>query len=176
MKPFAIDRHGRLALPCHFFPAVDFAALDSVEQLTAVIQRDFDSKDPSGAELAAERDPDRADRSLLDAVDLVVPHQANRTMLTRLAAEAGLACEKLYFNIHRVGNLSSASVPVAMADAVREAVIRKPARVFAPCFGAGAVAGYALMRLDPRIVAVRGRDSARPTPQPQASAQASMSQ
>jgi 3-oxoacyl-[acyl-carrier-protein] synthase-3 len=126
-------------------------------------------------ELAATRDPDEAGRSLLEAVDIVVPHQANRTMLTRLALEAGLAPEKLYFNIQRVGNLSSASVPVAMADAVAEAVIRRPARVFAPCFGAGAVAGYAFMRLDPRIVALRGQ-SARATQSPQALAQASMSQ
>ncbi|MGH8297666.1 MAG: 3-oxoacyl-ACP synthase III family protein [Steroidobacteraceae bacterium] len=125
------------------------------------------------AELAAERDPDDSARSLLEAVDLVVPHQANRTMITRLAAEAGLALEKLYFNIQRVGNLSAASVPVAMADAVGEAVIRRPARVFTPCFGAGAVAGYALMRLDPRIVAMRGRTSAWPTPQLQASTQVS---
>jgi 3-oxoacyl-[acyl-carrier-protein] synthase III len=51
MKPFAIDRHGRLALPSHFFPTTDFSALDSVEQLTALVQRDFDSKGPSGAEL-----------------------------------------------------------------------------------------------------------------------------
>lgn len=51
MKPFAIDRHGRLALPSHFFPAIDFSALDSVEHLTSLVQRDFDSKGPSGAEL-----------------------------------------------------------------------------------------------------------------------------
>ncbi|MGH8316854.1 MAG: hypothetical protein ACREUL_02615 [Steroidobacteraceae bacterium] len=56
MKPFAIDRHGRLALPCHFSPPIDFSALDSVEQLTAVMQRDFDSKDPSGAELLRRLD------------------------------------------------------------------------------------------------------------------------
>lgn len=127
------------------------------------------------AELATERDPDDAGRSLLDAIDVVVPHQANRTMVTRLAAEAGLALEKLYFNIHRVGNLSSASVPVAMADAVSDAVIRGPARVFAPCFGAGAVAGYALMRVDPRIMAATA-GSACSTRQPRALARASMSQ
>ncbi|MGH8291511.1 MAG: 3-oxoacyl-[acyl-carrier-protein] synthase III C-terminal domain-containing protein [Steroidobacteraceae bacterium] len=127
-------------------------------------------------ELAAERDPDDAGRSLLEAVDVVVPHQANRTMVTRLAVEAGLAPEKLYFNIQRVGNLSSASVPVAIADAVGEAVIRRPARVFAPCFGAGAVAGYALMRLDPRIVAMRECQSAGLMQSSQALPRASMSQ
>lgn len=112
-------------------------------------------------ELASDHDPDDPSRSLLDEVDLVVPHQANRTMLTRLATEAGLAPEKLYFNIHRVGNISSASVPVAIADAVGEGVIRGAARVFSPCFGAGAVAGYTVMRIDPRIVAPQSRVAAK---------------
>ena len=40
------------------------------------------------------------------------------------------------------------------ADALRIGVITGPVRVFAPGFGAGAVAGYAVMRVDPAVVAV----------------------
>jgi len=65
----------------------------------------------------------------------------------------GLAPQRLYFNIHKVGNTSAASIPIAVSDAVAEGVIQRPARIFAPGFGAGAVAGYAVMRIDPRIVA-----------------------
>jgi 3-oxoacyl-[acyl-carrier-protein] synthase III len=90
--------------------------------------------------------------TLLDDIELVVPHQANKTMVTKLAAEAGLAPERLYFNIERVGNLSAASIPVAIYDAVLEGVIDRPTRVFAPGFGAGAVGGYAVLRVDPAIV------------------------
>ena len=104
-------------------------------------------------ELSAVRDADEPARSLLETIDLVVPHQANRTMVTKLASAAGFAHEKLYFNIDKVGNTSAASIPIAISDAVAEGVIRRPARIFAPAFGAGAVAGYAVMRVDPRIVA-----------------------
>ena len=49
---------------------------------------------------------------------------------------------------------------------VRDGVITRPARVFAPGFGAGAVGGYAVMRVDPAIVAdevmLEVRDSDRP--------------
>ena len=57
------------------------------------------------------------------------------------------------FNIARVGNTSSASIPLAIHDAVIEGVIDRPMRLFAPGFGAGAVGGYAVLRLDPTIVA-----------------------
>jgi len=103
-------------------------------------------------ELGALPNPDGAG-SLLDAVDLVVPHQANKTMVVHYAKAAGIAVERLYFNIDRVGNTSSASIPLAIYDAVAEGVIDRPMRLFAPGFGAGAVGGYAVLRLDPAIVA-----------------------
>jgi 3-oxoacyl-(acyl-carrier-protein) synthase III len=103
-------------------------------------------------ELRALPGPDGA-ASLLDAIDLVVPHQANQTMVTKLSEAVGLDTARLYFDIERVGNTSSASIPIAIHDAVREGVIDRPLRVFAPGFGAGAVGGYVVMRVDPRIVA-----------------------
>jgi 3-oxoacyl-[acyl-carrier-protein] synthase III len=103
-------------------------------------------------EMQAARDPADPSRSLLESVDLVVPHQANRTMVEKLAKAAGLAPERLYFNIAKVGNTSAASIALAIWDAVTEGVIKRPSRIFTPGFGAGAVAGYAVMRIDPRII------------------------
>ncbi|SDD48820.1 3-oxoacyl-(acyl-carrier-protein) synthase III [Geodermatophilus telluris] len=100
--------------------------------------------------------PDGRDGSLMDAIDLIVPHQANKTMVIGLAEKAGLTADQLYFNIEQVGNTSSASIPLAISDAVRDGVITEPLRVFAPGFGAGAVAGYAVLRVDPAVVAVEG--------------------
>jgi 3-oxoacyl-[acyl-carrier-protein] synthase-3 len=105
------------------------------------------------AELGALPRLDGGAGSLADAVDLIVPHQANRTMVTELAEAAGFPRERLYFNIERVGNTSAASIPLAIRDAVREGVIDRPLRVFAPGFGAGAAAGYAVLRVDPVVVA-----------------------
>jgi 3-oxoacyl-[acyl-carrier-protein] synthase III len=98
-------------------------------------------------------DPDGVADSLLASVDLIVPHQANKTMVIDLATGAGLTPDQLYFNIERVGNASSASIPLAIHDAVRDGVITGPTRVFAPGFGAGAVAGYAILRIDPAVMA-----------------------
>ena len=105
---------------------------------------------------------------MIDDIDLVVPHQANKTMVTELAVEAGLSPDQLYFNIERVGNTSSASIPLAIHDAVVEGVIDRPMRLFAPGFGAGAVGGYSVLRIDPAVVATVDKqpvaqDSAFPT-------------
>jgi 3-oxoacyl-[acyl-carrier-protein] synthase III len=105
-------------------------------------------------ELKVLPDPDGVKGSLLEAIDLIVPHQANKTMVTDLAQKAGLSADSLYFNIESVGNASSASIGLAIHDAVRDGVIKQPMRIFAPGFGAGAVAGYCVMRVDPAVVAV----------------------
>jgi 3-oxoacyl-[acyl-carrier-protein] synthase III len=104
-------------------------------------------------ELGAQSDPDDPGRTLLDSIELIIPHQANKTMILHLARQAGLSADQLYFNVERMGNVSAASIPIAVYDAVHDGVITRPARVFAPCFGAGAVGGYAVMRIDPSIVA-----------------------
>ena len=104
-------------------------------------------------ELGAQTDPDDPARTLLESIELIIPHQANKTMILNLAGKAGLSADQLYFNVERMGNVSAASIPIAVHDAVRDGVITRPVRVFAPGFGAGAVGGYAVMRVDPAIVA-----------------------
>jgi 3-oxoacyl-[acyl-carrier-protein] synthase III len=98
------------------------------------------------------------DLSLLDSIDLVVPHQANKTMVGKSATAAGLDSGDLYFNVESVGNVSAASIPIAIYDAVREGVIDRPLRVFTPAFGAGAVGGYTVLRVDPAIVVAEGSE------------------
>lgn len=127
-------------------------------------------------ELKVLPDPDGVKASLLESIDLIVPHQANKTMVIDLAMRAGLTEDSLYFNVETVGNASAASIPLAIHDAVRGGVIKEPTRIFAPGFGAGAVAGYCVMRVDPTVVAIStevpaGYDpsssvSAQPLPEP----------
>ena len=104
-------------------------------------------------DIRALPDPDGVAESLLASIELIIPHQANKTMVTDLATGAGLSPDQLYFNIEQVGNASSASIPLAIHDAVRDGAISSPTRIFAPGFGAGAVAGYAVMRIDPAVIA-----------------------
>jgi 3-oxoacyl-(acyl-carrier-protein) reductase len=109
-------------------------------------------------ELAELPSPNGGGGSLIDAVELVVPHQANKNMVLTLSEAAGIPGERIFFNIERVGNTSSASILMAVHDAVREGRIDRPMRVFAPGFGAGAVGGYVVMRVDPAVVRCNSED------------------
>jgi 3-oxoacyl-[acyl-carrier-protein] synthase III len=111
------------------------------------------------AELTELPGPDGKGR-LLDSIDLVVPHQANKMMVIKSAGAVGIKADKLYFNIERVGNSSSASISLAISDAVREGVIKRKMRIFAPGFGVGAVGGYSVLLIDPAIVATASRGTA----------------
>lgn len=103
-------------------------------------------------ELRALPHPHDPELALVDAIDIVVPHQANRTMVVELAGQAGIPEDGLYFNIDKVGNVSAASIPIAIWDAVTEGVIDQRMRIFAPGFGAGAVAGYVVLWIDPAVI------------------------
>jgi 3-oxoacyl-(acyl-carrier-protein) synthase III len=92
-------------------------------------------------------------KALIDDIDVIVPHQANKTMIIEIAVPQGIKAEDIYFNIADVGNASAASIPIAMADAVYEGAVTKRSLIFAPGFGAGAVGGYVVMWLDPAVVA-----------------------
>jgi 3-oxoacyl-(acyl-carrier-protein) synthase III len=92
-------------------------------------------------------------KALIDDIDVIVPHQANKTMIIDIAVPQGIKAEDIYFNIADVGNASAASIPIAMADAVYEGAVTKRSLIFAPGFGAGAVGGYVVMWLDPAVVA-----------------------
>ena len=92
-------------------------------------------------ELGALPDPDDSGRTLLEGVELIVPHQANKTMILDLARKAGLSADQLYFNVDRMGNVSAASIPIALYDAVRDGAISRRTRVFAPGFGPARSAG-----------------------------------
>ncbi len=53
VKPFVVNRYGRLVFPCNFFPALDFSVFQTLHQFNAVIRRDFGEKAPNEAEIVA---------------------------------------------------------------------------------------------------------------------------
>ncbi len=53
MKPFVINKHGRLVFPANFLGELDFSVLESLDQFTAVIGRDFEAKAPTGTDILA---------------------------------------------------------------------------------------------------------------------------
>jgi 3-oxoacyl-[acyl-carrier-protein] synthase-3 len=86
-------------------------------------------------------------------VDLVVPHQANRRILDRVARVLGVPGEKLVSNVERAGNISGATVPVALDEALRAGRARPGARVLLLAAGAGHTAGAALLIVDDELAA-----------------------
>ena len=72
-----------------------------------------------------------------DDIDLVVPHQANLRIIEAVAKRAGVPMERVFVNVHRYGNMSSATVPVALVEAIEEGRVRPNSRLLLPAFGAG---------------------------------------
>jgi len=70
-------------------------------------------------------------------VDLVVPHQANLRIIEAVAKRAHLPMERVYVTVQRYGNMSAATVPVALCDALEEGRVRPGALLLMPGFGGG---------------------------------------
>jgi len=70
-------------------------------------------------------------------VDMVVPHQANVRIIESAVKRLGLPQDKFFVNLHKYGNTSAASIPLAIDEAVREGKIKKGDTVVAVGFGAG---------------------------------------
>jgi 3-oxoacyl-[acyl-carrier-protein] synthase-3 len=79
-------------------------------------------------------------------IDLVIPHQANVRIIMAMAKKLGLSPEKIYLNIEKYGNMSSASTATALCEAVKEGRIKKGDIVLLDAFGAGLVWGACVIR------------------------------
>ena len=82
----------------------------------------------------------------VDQVDLLVAHQANARIIEAVAARVGLEPHKAMLNIHRLGNTSAASIPLALAEAVDTGRLRDGDLVVLAAFGAGFVWGAGIVR------------------------------
>lgn len=79
-------------------------------------------------------------------INLLVPHQANIRIIQAIAKNLSIPTEKVYTNIHRYGNTSSASIPIALDEANREGLMRKGDHVLLISFGAGLTWGASIVR------------------------------
>ena len=79
-------------------------------------------------------------------VNLFIPHQANRRIIDAVGTRLGLGANQVYINIERVGNTSSASIPVALDEAVRQGLVRKGDNLLFAAFGTGLTWGAAVCK------------------------------
>jgi 3-oxoacyl-[acyl-carrier-protein] synthase III len=74
-------------------------------------------------------------------VKLVVPHQANDRIISAVANKLDIPKDKIFINIEKYGNMSAASIAVALYEAVKTGAIKKGDTIVLVVFGAGLVAG-----------------------------------
>jgi 3-oxoacyl-[acyl-carrier-protein] synthase-3 len=70
-------------------------------------------------------------------VDLVIPHQANLRIIDAVGRRLGVDPARVFVNVHRYANMSAATVPVALVEALEEGRVRPGATLLLPAFGAG---------------------------------------
>lgn len=95
---------------------------------------------------------DAAEHALREAgitgadVDLMIPHQANVRIIEATARYAGIPMDRVYANVDRYGNMSSASIPVALDEVLEKGILKPGMHVLMVAFGAGLTWGAMTFR------------------------------
>jgi 3-oxoacyl-[acyl-carrier-protein] synthase-3 len=82
----------------------------------------------------------------MEAIDLVIPHQANIRILNKLTERLSIPQEKLFINVHKYGNTSAASIPIALDEANNKGLISVGDTVLFCAFGGGFTWGAVLIK------------------------------
>jgi 3-oxoacyl-[acyl-carrier-protein] synthase-3 len=116
---------------------------------------DFDGQDIFRR---AVQEMTRASRAVLEKcgmdasdVDLVVPHQANLRIIEAVMARTGIPMDRVMLTLQRYGNMSAATVPVALTEAVAEGRVTPGSLILMPAFGAGLTWCAHLVRWGARV-------------------------
>jgi 3-oxoacyl-[acyl-carrier-protein] synthase-3 len=79
-------------------------------------------------------------------IDLLIPHQANRRIITATSERLGLSSDKVVINIDRFGNTTAGTIPLATRDAIESGRLKKGNLVLFAAVGAGYTVGASLWR------------------------------
>ncbi|HET6361993.1 MAG TPA: beta-ketoacyl-ACP synthase III [Gemmatimonadota bacterium] len=97
-------------------------------------------------EEACRRVLDSTDRRITD-IDLVIPHQANIRIIDAVANRLGVERDRVFVNIDRYGNTSSASIPIALDEARRQGRVGEGSTILMTAFGGGLAWGASVVVL-----------------------------
>lgn len=97
-----------------------------------------------------------------DQVNLVVPHQANKRILDALAKRLDIPEEKIMINVHKYGNTSAGTIPVALAEALEEGRVHPGDYLLMATFGAGLTWGAGLVKWGDRVKPLKLSDAELP--------------
>jgi 3-oxoacyl-[acyl-carrier-protein] synthase-3 len=79
-------------------------------------------------------------------IDVLIPHQANMRIIEATAKHASVSMDKVYVNVDRYGNTSSASIPIALDEAIEEGRVKDGTTALLVAFGAGFTWGSMVVR------------------------------
>jgi 3-oxoacyl-[acyl-carrier-protein] synthase-3 len=97
-----------------------------------------------------------------DQIDLVVPHQANLRIIESVAKYAGIPMERVMVTVHKYGNMSAATVPVALVEALEAGRVKPGSLLLMPGFGGGLTWASLLVRWGGRVTPLGSTDRALP--------------
>jgi 3-oxoacyl-[acyl-carrier-protein] synthase-3 len=89
-----------------------------------------------------------------DEIDLVIPHQANLRIIEAVAKYAGVPMDRVIVTVHKYGNMSAATVPVSLVDALQHGRVRPGSLLLMPGFGGGLTYGALLVRWGERVTPI----------------------
>ncbi len=123
---------------------------------------DFDGQDifkraVQGMGLASSQVMDKCGVTI-DDVNLVVPHQANLRIIEAVAKRAGASMDKVFLTVHKYGNMSAATVVVALVEAAETGVVKPNDLILLPAFGAGLTWCSHLIRWGSRVTPLAHTD------------------
>ena len=86
-----------------------------------------------------------------DDIDLVIPHQANLRIIESVAKHAGVPMDRVVVTVHKYGNMSAATVPVSLVEALNEGRVKPGSLLLMPAFGGGLTFCSLLVRWGQRV-------------------------
>jgi 3-oxoacyl-[acyl-carrier-protein] synthase III len=97
-----------------------------------------------------------------EEIDLVVPHQANLRIIEAVVSRTGIPMDKVMLTVQRYGNMSAATVPVALTEAIAEGRVKPGSLILMPAFGAGLTVCAHLVRWGERVTPIATSNAALP--------------
>jgi 3-oxoacyl-[acyl-carrier-protein] synthase-3 len=98
----------------------------------------------------------------VEDISLVVPHQANKRILDALAKRVGIPDDKVFVNVHKYGNTSAGTIPVALAEALEEGRVKPGDFLLTASFGAGLTWGAGVIKWGDRVTPLSLSDATLP--------------
>jgi 3-oxoacyl-[acyl-carrier-protein] synthase-3 len=95
----------------------------------------------------------------LDDVDLLIPHQANKRIIDATARRLDLDEERVFVNVHKYGNTSAATIPVALTEALEEGRIPPGGNIVFAAFGGGLSWAAAAVKWGERVTPIAESDA-----------------